>query len=148
MRRLMKSVAKDISDDFSSRLKVDSNAGDRLLLRFSKMIARQIVRQLLKEARKNPKGVMEIFANTKNPGKISSGLQKVEGKLTKVIEKGLANNDDDNDEDETKGTGAKLPNLKYAKSKYKNVESILKYVESKDDKNGGGIKLVIMNFND
>ena len=41
---------------------------------------------------------------------------------------------------------AKLPNLKYAKSKYQNVESLLNYVETKDDE--GGIKLVIMNFND
>ena len=38
------------------------------------------------------------------------------------------------------------PNLKYRKPKYENVESILKYVEQQDDK--GGVKLVIMNFND
>ncbi len=39
-----------------------------------------------------------------------------------------------------------LPNLKYAKPKYKDVESVLRYVESDDQK--GGLKLVIMNFND
>ena len=39
-----------------------------------------------------------------------------------------------------------LPNLKYAKSKYQNVESLLNYVEKGDDQ--GGLKLVIMNFND
>ena len=39
-----------------------------------------------------------------------------------------------------------LPNLKYAKSKYKNVESLLNYIETKEAE--GGIKLVIMNFND
>ena len=42
--------------------------------------------------------------------------------------------------------GSSLPNLKYAKSKYHNVESLLNYVEKGDDQ--GGIKLVIMNFND
>ena len=42
--------------------------------------------------------------------------------------------------------GANLPNLKYAGSKYRNVDSLLNYIESKDA--GGGLKLVIMNFND
>ena len=42
--------------------------------------------------------------------------------------------------------GSSLPNLKYAKSKYHNVESLLNYVEKGDDQ--GGLKLVIMNFND
>lgn len=41
---------------------------------------------------------------------------------------------------------ANFPNLKYAKSKYRNVESLLNYVENKE--NESGIKLVIMNFND
>ena len=41
---------------------------------------------------------------------------------------------------------ASQPNLKYAKSKYQNVESLLNYIETKEAE--GGIKLVIMNFND
>jgi len=44
------------------------------------------------------------------------------------------------------GETAKFPNLKYAKSKYRNVESLLNYIETKESE--GGIKLVIMNFND
>ena len=44
------------------------------------------------------------------------------------------------------GKGTKLPNLKYAKPKYQDVESLLNYIESKEDE--GGVKLVIMNFND
>jgi len=44
------------------------------------------------------------------------------------------------------GKRTNLPNLKYAKPKYQNVESLLNYIESKDDE--GGVKLVIMNFND
>ena len=39
-----------------------------------------------------------------------------------------------------------FPNLKYAKPKYHNVESLLNYVEKGEDQ--GGLKLVIMNFND
>ncbi|MEE9247324.1 MAG: hypothetical protein V3U79_01330 [Dehalococcoidia bacterium] len=52
----------------------------------------------------------------------------------------------DEDDDEVPGEGSRFPNLKYANAKYKNVESILKYVERDEDK--GGVKLVIMNFND
>ena len=54
--------------------------------------------------------------------------------------------EEDDDEDEVEGSGSSYPNLKYAKPKYKNVESVLKYVESDEDR--GGLKLVIMNFND
>lgn len=42
---------------------------------------------------------------------------------------------------------AHYPNLKYRKPKYEHVESILKYVETPEEK-GQGVKLVIMNFND
>ena len=50
------------------------------------------------------------------------------------------------DEDDEARPGDRLPNLKYAGPKYKDVESVLKYIEQEDDK--GGVKLVIMNFND
>ncbi len=52
----------------------------------------------------------------------------------------------DGDEDEAGGDGARLPNLKYAKPKYQGVESVLKFVESAEGQ--GGLKIVIMNFND
>ena len=57
--------------------------------------------------------------------------------------------DDDDGDDDNEVRGHKrgsFPNLKYAKPKYKNVESILKYIERDEDR--GGVKLVIMNFND
>ena len=41
---------------------------------------------------------------------------------------------------------ASYPNLKYRKPKYQNVDSLLNYIENKDD--DSGVKLVIMNFND
>jgi len=79
--------------------------------------------------------------------KVEKKLEKVEKKLKKKLEK-LSNGavDDDDDDDEAKIAGSSFPNLKYAKPKYKNVESILKYIETDEDK--GGVKLVIMNFND
>ena len=45
-----------------------------------------------------------------------------------------------------KESSGSFPNLKYAKSKYHNVESLLNYVEKGEAQ--GGLKLVIMNFND
>ena len=69
-------------------------------------------------------------------------LQKAETKLKRLV----TGHHDDDDNDEIAGTGSSYPNLKYAKSKYKNVESILKYVDKDEDR--GGVKLVIMNFND
>jgi len=72
---------------------------------------------------------------------VKAKLEKVERKLAK---RGITGEDED--EDEVVGTGSSFPNLKYAKPKYKNIESILKYIETDEDK--GGVKLVIMNFND
>jgi parvulin-like peptidyl-prolyl isomerase len=79
--------------------------------------------------------------------KVEEKLEKAEKKLKKKLEK-LSNRavDDDDDDDEAQIAGSSFPNLKYAKPKYKNVESILKYIEADEDK--GGLKLVIMNFND
>ena len=49
-------------------------------------------------------------------------------------------------EEEMADFRSRFPNLKYAKSKYQDIESVLKYIEADDDK--GGVRLVIMNFND
>ena len=67
-------------------------------------------------------------------------LLEVEKKLAK-----LSSELDSDSESESEGS-TRLPNLKYAKSKYRNVESLLNYVEKGEDQ--GGLKLVIMNFND
>lgn len=144
MGRLKNSVAKHIAEDLASRLKVEKSNDSKFLKMFSKLIAKEMVKQLLKEADKNPEGVKAVFANSPGSLRTAKGLMKAEGKLTKIMEKGLT--DSLSDEDEVKGAQAKYPNLKYMKPKYANVESILKYVESKDDQSG--VKLVIMNFND
>jgi len=145
--RLIESVAKDISSDFASRLKIDKSKETKMLLSFSKMIAKEVVKQLLKEWERNPGAVKAILTNTTEDGRLSKKLKKAEDKLTKIVQKGLRDSGENSDEDETKGTRTKFQNLKYAQPKYKNVESVLKYVESKDEK-AGGVKLVIMNFND
>ena len=72
--------------------------------------------------------------------RVEAALQKADGKLERAAIKAL-----DDNEGEAR-VASSLPNLKYAKPKYNNVESILKYVEAEDD--GRGVKLIIMNFND
>jgi len=48
---------------------------------------------------------------------------------------------------EKKGVRIIFPNLKYAKPKYENVSELIKFVES-DQPQEGGVKIIIMNFND
>ncbi len=68
-------------------------------------------------------------------------LERVEQKLERLAIRAQAG------AEEAKASGeSTFPNLKYAKPKYKNMESVLKYVEGEEEK--GGVKLVIMNFND
>ena len=62
------------------------------------------------------------------------------------VEKKLENLSSELDSVSAREGSSSLPNLKYAKSKYHNVESLLNYVERGEDQ--GGLKLVIMNFND
>ena len=73
--------------------------------------------------------------------RVEAALQKAESKLEKAAARASGA-----DEGEARVAESSLPNLKYAKPKYNNVESILKYVEAEDDKRG--VKLIIMNFND
>jgi len=76
--------------------------------------------------------------------KVERKLEKVLGKLAKA---GQDDDDDDDDDDEDEDDGrSRFPNLKYAQPKYHNLESVIKHVESDDGK--GGVKLVLMNFND
>ncbi len=85
---------------------------------------------------------------TNNGSRREKRLEKAEQKLSKVVA-GDFRDDSEDDEDETADSSSQYPNLKYRKPKYKNTESILKYVESSEDGNAGaGVKLVIMNFND
>ena len=77
---------------------------------------------------------------------IEGRITRLESLVQQIVGGTASEADDDDDEDEVDGAGSSLPNLKYAKPKYKDVESVLKYIESDDDK--GSIKLVIMNFND
>ena len=137
-------------------------------------IAAQIARDLVLEMREAPdgeppagEGVVELLLErlAKNveallseagPGKKSLGhrpdtrLERALRKLERVeglTSRDLPDDDDDDDDDDRADHGRSYPNLKYAKPKYNDVDSVLKYIE-RDDDDRGGVKLVIMNFND
>ena len=80
--------------------------------------------------------------------KVGTATHDLEARLATLEKKlnQLASTPSAEDDEEEDGRESRLPNLKYAKPKYKDVQSILKYVESEQDR--GGVKLVIMNFND
>ena len=101
-------------------------------------LAQEVVRQLEEES-----SAAEISDN------LEDRLDRLETQVQALVA-GDSDSDeeeqDDDDEDEAEGAASSLPNLKYAKPKYKGIDSVLKYIERDDD--DGGIKLVIMNFND
>ena len=75
---------------------------------------------------------------------LEARLERVQGALAKLLARCV--------DDLGRETGAgpspesSYPNLKYAGHKYSDLDSVLKYVEKDED--AGGVKLVIMNFND
>ena len=90
--------------------------------------------------------VVEHISKAGSPAGTSEGA--LEARLARVEERLARVTGSDPDSDPTPAATGRTsyPNLKYAQPKYKNVESILKHVESPEDR--GGVKLVIMNFND
>lgn len=74
------------------------------------------------------------FVIQSDNGNVRTGLARAEDKIGKALDASADNTD------------ASMPNLKYAKQKYKNMDSVLKYVETPGD--NSAVKLVIMNFND
>lgn len=85
---------------------------------------------------------------------VKEALVKAEEKINRVLNASVDSTPDgdeaDDDDDEVHGTNSKFPNLKYNKPKYKNLESVLKYVETKKKpgESEGDVRIVIMNFND
>lgn len=135
MKKALQGMVQEITHslvlEIESHQCVERSASVSIIDLLLQQLVKDVVRQL-KEANWG-KGLSDEDVEAK--------LQKAERKLAKL---GISGRDDD--EDEVAGTGSSFPNLKYAKPKYKNIESILKYVERDEDK--GGVKLVIMNFND
>ena len=100
----------------------------------------------------NSKSMTKKEALEKANKKLGKILNKTENKIEDIETKQLEDLDDDMTikellELEKKGIRVIFPNLKYAKPKYSNVSELIKYVES-DKPQEGGVKIIIMNFND
>ena len=132
---LIRLIAGDIAQDLVKEVERASAP--------AKLKSATIVDLLLRELADKIAMLLGDFtvAGTVRDMRVEAALQKAEGKLEKAAARSL-----DDDEGEAHVARSSLPNLKYAKPKYNNVESILKYVEAEDDRRG--VKLVIMNFND
>ena len=146
MKKALKGLAQDVSQglvgDLANHRLVNRTSTRGVIEVLFQQLADEVVRQV--EATK--------VASVED---LETRLQAVESELERLgaagdgleeEEENDVEDGDQDDEDEVDGTGSSLPNLKYAKPKYKDVESILRYVESEDGPSG--VKLVIMNFND
>lgn len=131
-------IAKCIAGEVVAGVKgMELLAGSRSLLQ--RLVVRGITQSLVQA----PSPLNHPILHSQNRD-IQSALAKVEEKLNRALNLSVDNDDDDDDLSDPR---VNFPNLKYAKPKYKNMESVLKYIES-DDGRSGGVKLVIMNFND
>ena len=133
MKRSFKGIAREISQglvsEMSARRVVDNSPTSGVVQVLLQQLTDEVLRQVEEDS--SEAALLEG---------LETRLQRLETRLEKLA------GADDQDEDEVEARGSSLPNLKYAKPKYKDVESLLNYIESGDDK--GGLKLVIMNFND
>ena len=141
MKRALRAVAEEISHGLTRQ----ANTVPLVQKSSAESVAELLVQQVAAEVVSQLEGESGLLASARE---LEERLQKVEAQLngSATTDTDEGGHDDDDDEDEVKGTSSSLPNLKYAKPKYKDVESILKYVERDED--SGGVKLVIMNFND
>jgi len=132
----VKRFKKDISRKWAKELKGNGRVKGKkgIVDLLVKALASEVAREVRDGDRKTARVLKDTLV-VSNKGPAAKGLAKADRKLAKLAKQGHPDDSNAN------------PNLKYRKPKYKNVESILKFVESKDDK-GGGVKLVIMNFND
>ena len=135
MRETIRELAQEIAQDLVGDMKKPTDA-----VGFEPpTMVDLLVNKLAKEVTVHLSG--STPANVPSYRELKARLRKMESKLERLSGSGAGE-----DDDEASGTGDRFPNLKYAKPKYQNVESLLNYVERDDDK--GGLKLVIMNFND
>ena len=132
LHRLVEEIADGLIQEIKNHSLVDDHGEFKAADEFASIVAKGVA--------------MEVTGRLSMPttGVASSGhgvddrLAALENRLEKLTKGSRESSKGDPE--------TSLPNLKYAKSKYQNVESLLNYIETKETE--GGIKLVIMNFND
>lgn len=96
----------------------------------------KLIRKILKEViKENAEDKEKLKVVSNGGGLTEENMAKADEKIRKAL-KGKGDSDDDGDD------GGLKP-------KYENIDALLRYVESPDGAtSAGGVKLVIMNFND
>ena len=139
-RKALNAVTQEIADCLATEMKNSHEAESPDYATIVDELLRQLgtnVVALLREATTSA-GLSAADADPR--------IEAAERRLARLVPKvDEDDEDEDEDEDEIADASSRFPNLKYAKPKYNNVDSVLKLVEHEADK--GGIKLVIMNFN-
>ncbi|MBA7626122.1 hypothetical protein ES703_33564 [subsurface metagenome] len=133
MKKPLQGVVQEITQGLVLEMRNHQGLEGSAQLSIVDLLLQQLVKEVVKQLKEVSAG--EGLSDED----LEAKLQKAERKLEKLAISAQ-------DEDEVAGSTSTYPNLKYARPKYKNIESILKYVERDEDK--GGVKLVIMNFND
>lgn len=147
--------------EYSSNLLGLDGSGDGVGV-FRRSVIRQLARQIVTELLDGPcvpsPESSTVSTSTCGGGALGIGreeraLAKADKKAGKILRKMRSRRLDDTplglDEegkDEIDVEDGQFSNLKYSKTKYKNFHSLLRYIES--PREAGGVKLVIMNFND
>ena len=142
---------KKISDDRKDKLS-DNLDGINTNVNNLKKNKKDIKKEPVTKIIVNSKSMTKKEALEKANKKLGKILDKTKNKIEDIETKQLKDLDDDMTikellELEKKGIRVIFPNLKYAKPKYSNVSELIKYVES-DKPQEGGVKIIIMNFND
>ena len=133
-RKIMKNVAEQIADGLVLEMRQDRPAELNSYVNMVDLLLQQLAEK-----------VVSLLRQANSTADVSDEewegrLQKADKKLRKLSLRRSGS------EDVGKEQVAHLPNLKYARPKYENLESVMKFVEQEDGRDG--VKLVIMNFND
>ena len=144
MGKMLKGMAREISHSLTNEIGTPLLARTQETEGISTLLFQYLANEVARQLGAGSKEVATVQD-------LDSRLQALEATVGSLVPNEQAGDgdegvDQDEDEDEVDGKGSSFPNLKYAKPKYKDMDSVLRYVDEQDG--GGGIKLVIMNFND
>jgi hypothetical protein len=150
---LIKELTRELVEDFKNNIGFGSFRDEVVKALLSTALVANLATDLNLTGEDEESLVDKIIIQSNNDD-VLENLQKAEEKIDRALNASVDSTPDgdadDDDDDEAHGAKSQFPNLKYNKPKYKNLESVLKYVETKKKPGdaGGDVRIVIMNFND
>lgn len=153
---LSQELAKELMREFMEDFKNNAGPGSFRHEITQELLSKALMANLAVGLNSADEDLGETFAEKiiiqSNNNDVQEALEKAEEKIGRALDASVdstSDGDESDDDDEIHGTDSKFPNLKYNKPKYKNLESVLKYVENKKKPgDSGDVRIVIMNFND